>query len=282
MKKKIYLALLSGFLGLSSAMTVSASPRTMPDGTVFDSEYYAQTNPDVAAAWGTDENALYQHYLTCGKAEGRKPYSDSDANAVPQIQSRVNRLTTDLPVFPAETTEKNNLLVPVVLDSTDGQYLCHTNVVTRTEFGTDGSRKDYSNDPIYLAVRDYIIEWLTNNGDNPNNRSIDIPIRFISRSLDDVFYFINLAENLEIDLHKSEIGKNKIFFMGTNPADGKGHFDPFGYEELIFCSIYYGETAADLYEKNIKEEIPINPTTGLPAKVGDSWTLEDGSIYVIY
>ncbi len=85
MKKKIYLALLSGFLGLSSAMTVSASPRTMPDGTVFDSEYYAQTNPDVAAAWGTDKNALYQHYLTCGKAEGRKPYSDSDANAVPQI-----------------------------------------------------------------------------------------------------------------------------------------------------------------------------------------------------
>ncbi len=168
------------------------------------------------------------------------------------------------------------------MDSTDGQYLCHTNVVTRTEFGTDGSRKDYSKDPIYLAVRDYIIEWLTNNGDNPNNRSIDIPIRFIPRSLDDVFYFINLAENLEIDLHKSEIGKNKIFFMGTNPADGKGHFDPFGYEELIFCSIYYGETAADLYEKNIKEEIPINPTTGLPAKVGDSWTLEDGSIYVIY
>ena len=149
-------------------------------------------------------------------------------------------------------------------------------MVTPTEFGTDGSRKDYSNDPIYLAVRDYIIEWLTNNGDNPNNRSIDIPIRFIPRSLDDVFYFINLAENLEIDLHKSEI------FMVTYPADGYGHFFPFGYEELIFCSIYYGETAADLYEKNIKEEIPINPTTGLPAKVGDSWTLEDGSIYVIY
>ncbi len=282
MKRQMLLALLSGFLGLSSAITVLANPRTMPDGAVFDSEYYARTYPDVAAACGTDENTLYQHYLNYGKAEGRKPYADSAGNPVPQTESRVQCLTTDLPVFPAETTAKNNALVPVVLSSTDGQYLLHTNVVTRTEFGTDGSRKDYSNDPIYLAVRDYIIDWLVNNGDNQNNRSIDIPIKFISRSLDDVAYFVNLAHNLEIDLHKSDICKNKTLYMGTNPADGKGHFDPFGYEERIFCTIYYGETPENLFEKNIKEEIPINPTTGLPAKVGDSWKLEDGSIYVVY
>lgn len=282
MKRKMLLALLSGFLGLSSAITVLANPRTMPDGAVFDSEYYARTNPDVAAACGTDENTLYQHYLNYGKAEGRKPYADSTGNPVPQTESRVQCLTTDLPVFPAETTAKNNALVPVVLSPTDGQYLLHTNVVTRTEFGTDGSRKDYSNDPIYLAVRDYIIDWLVKNGDNENNRSIDIPIKFISRSLDDVAYFVNLAHNLEIDLHKSDICKNKTLYMGTNPADGKGHFDPFGYEERIFCTIYYGETPENLFEKNIKEEIPINPTTGLPAKVGDSWKLEDGSIYVVY
>jgi len=281
-KRRMLLALLSGLLGLSSTITVLASPRTMPDGTVFDSEYYAQTNPDVAAACGTDENALYQHYLTYGKAEGRKPYSDSAENTAPQIESRVHLLTTELPVFPAETTARNNALVPVVLSSTDGQYLLHTNVVTRTEFGTDGSRKDYSKDPVYLAARDYIIEWLNNNGDNKNNRSIDIPIKFIPRSLDDVAYFVNLANNLEIDLHKSDVCKDKTLYTGIISADGKGHFDRFGYEELIFCSIYYGDTPQELFDNNIKEEIPINPTTGLPAKVGDSWKLENGSIYVVY
>lgn len=55
-------------------MTVFAAPKTMADGGVFDPEYYAQQNPDVVAALGTDENVLYQHYLSNGKAEGRLPY----------------------------------------------------------------------------------------------------------------------------------------------------------------------------------------------------------------
>ncbi len=41
------------------------------DGTIFDAEYYAQTYPDVANAVGTDRDALYNHYVTFGKAEGR-------------------------------------------------------------------------------------------------------------------------------------------------------------------------------------------------------------------
>ncbi len=39
--------------------------------TNFDAEYYAQTYPDVANAVGTDRDALYNHYVTFGKAEGR-------------------------------------------------------------------------------------------------------------------------------------------------------------------------------------------------------------------
>ena len=46
MRKKMVLVLLSGILGLSSSLTAFAAPRTMPDGTVFDAEYYAQTNPE--------------------------------------------------------------------------------------------------------------------------------------------------------------------------------------------------------------------------------------------
>ena len=57
----------------------AAAPKTMPDGGMFDAEYYAQNNPDVVAVLGTDENVLYQHYLTSGRLEGRQPYAPAAA-----------------------------------------------------------------------------------------------------------------------------------------------------------------------------------------------------------
>lgn len=41
----------------------------------FDYIRYAADYPDLAAALGQDRNALYKHYLTCGKNEGRKAYN---------------------------------------------------------------------------------------------------------------------------------------------------------------------------------------------------------------
>lgn len=43
-----------------------------PTTVTFDAEYYAQMNPDVVAVFGTGYDALYHHYVTYGKAEGRK------------------------------------------------------------------------------------------------------------------------------------------------------------------------------------------------------------------
>ena len=76
-KKLLFTLLLTIVMTMCFGMTAFASPKTMPDGTVFDAEYYAKTYPDVASAIGTDENALYQHYATMGKAEGRKPIADA-------------------------------------------------------------------------------------------------------------------------------------------------------------------------------------------------------------
>lgn len=45
-----------------------------PEG--FDPVFYAQTYPDVAAAIGTDPQALYCHYLTSGAAEGRLAHAE--------------------------------------------------------------------------------------------------------------------------------------------------------------------------------------------------------------
>lgn len=61
-------------------MNCNAAPKTMPDGTVFDAEFYANTYPDVKEAFGTDEKSLYNHYITYGKAEGRKAFADDNVS----------------------------------------------------------------------------------------------------------------------------------------------------------------------------------------------------------
>ena len=71
MKKKLIILAAAMTFTLSWSITVCAQPASMPDGTMFDAEYYAQTYPDVVAVYGTDPDMLYQHYTQYGKAEGR-------------------------------------------------------------------------------------------------------------------------------------------------------------------------------------------------------------------
>lgn len=74
MSKKLCISLAIFILTLASSITVFAAPEVMPDGGVFDAEYYAQNNPDVVAAFGTDKELLYSHYVNCGQAEGRQGF----------------------------------------------------------------------------------------------------------------------------------------------------------------------------------------------------------------
>jgi len=64
--------------GATTAQTASGMI-TLPDGTLFDPVFYATKYPDVAAVFGTDPNMLANHYLLCGKAEGRLPYGSTPA-----------------------------------------------------------------------------------------------------------------------------------------------------------------------------------------------------------
>lgn len=52
-------------LSIAATLLLSASLN------VSAAELYVQTYPDLAAAFGHDEEALYQHYISCGIAEGR-------------------------------------------------------------------------------------------------------------------------------------------------------------------------------------------------------------------
>ncbi len=85
MKRKI-LAVTAMVLVLSSSMTAFAAPKEVQSGGekfTFDAEYYAQNNPDVVAALGNSADAMLQHYVQYGRAEGRKAYNgDTGAKAI--------------------------------------------------------------------------------------------------------------------------------------------------------------------------------------------------------
>ncbi|MBD5451654.1 MAG: hypothetical protein HDR25_03330 [Lachnospiraceae bacterium] len=96
MKKKAVIGLVAA-LCLGSSMTAFAAPEVMPDGTVFDAEYYAENNPDVVAAMGTDKDAMYLHYVVFGANEGRRAYGEN--TVVPVIDAEES---TVAPVIDAQ------------------------------------------------------------------------------------------------------------------------------------------------------------------------------------
>lgn len=82
MKKRIILFITILLCAINIPMSVLAVPKQMPDGEIFDAEYYAQTYPDIVNVLGNDENVLYNHYKNYGQAEGRLPYSVNDSTIV--------------------------------------------------------------------------------------------------------------------------------------------------------------------------------------------------------
>lgn len=87
MKRKWSIAAAAFTLCLAWGATAYAQPAQMPDGTWFDAAYYAQANPDVTAALGTDAGILYQHYQLCGKAEGRAAVAPGTGTTDPAASS---------------------------------------------------------------------------------------------------------------------------------------------------------------------------------------------------
>ncbi len=81
MKKKLSAIALSLGITFFGSMSALAAPMQMADGTVFDPVYYATKNPDVVKAFGTSTEALYLHYTTFGKNEGRLPYEAAAATS---------------------------------------------------------------------------------------------------------------------------------------------------------------------------------------------------------
>ncbi len=69
MRRKIALYL-TAVLVMSYGITAQAAPKVI-GGIKFDAAYYLARYPDLQQAIGNDETALYNHFVTCGMAEGR-------------------------------------------------------------------------------------------------------------------------------------------------------------------------------------------------------------------
>lgn len=67
-------------------MGATSNTAPVPAFISFDYNRYATENPDVAAVFGLNEDALYNHYTTCGAKEGRKAYyTDGTIIAAPGV-----------------------------------------------------------------------------------------------------------------------------------------------------------------------------------------------------
>lgn len=75
-------SMLKRFTAIATAVIIvagSGNPIQARAAEKFDPVFYAAAYADVAAVFGTDAEALYNHYITFGQAEGRIPYAGAAA-----------------------------------------------------------------------------------------------------------------------------------------------------------------------------------------------------------
>ena len=158
MKRKIMAPMLAAALLLSNGITAFAAPEVIiVDGvnTVFDAEYYAAANPDVAAALGTDRYALVQHYTTFGKNENRPAYApdtDVDTLLAAGLASSESVFQNDGTTTNSEYDAQGNLVSESVVysdgtsDTTSYAYDAQGNRVSETTVYSSGFSYTYTYD----------------------------------------------------------------------------------------------------------------------------------------
>lgn len=110
----------------------------------FDPVFYAETYPDVVAVIGTDAEALYNHYINNGKAEGRLTHAEGDTDTVATPQTALPRWTelsqylTNAPVIDLNAPvneEVRQMLEGIELDEELRTVLLHIGI--GTEWGDE-------------------------------------------------------------------------------------------------------------------------------------------------
>lgn len=138
--------------------------------SVFDAAYYAEANPDVAAACGTDEASLLRHYLSSGQAEGRRPSARGKAgDSLKLTNEQIALVWSPVPLkdlanykslkkkmtdeqYQAAYQQAVDLVLPVALSSREEQ-LTYIAAALRERFDSGMSYSmdaDHYNDPLWL------------------------------------------------------------------------------------------------------------------------------------
>ena len=214
---------------LCCEMTVSAQTKIMPDGTAFDAQYYADTYPDVKAAFGTDEQALYRHYMEHGKAEGRRPVPTADSQTSEGRSANGNGAAD---VRTAQTAAKGNdqnavraqvnalgITYRPDLDAQWGRW-AESHIVNHNLFEHKYKYEDdcwqydgIEYDPLYLALARQLVEQREKNLRGEEQSDV---IRFfgkvgdISLTGQDPHYLLNLTSNLRLDYMNSFSKKEPV------------------------------------------------------------------------
>ena len=89
--------------GASSATTVESL-------ATFDYKAYADTYPDLKAAFGYDAAALYNHYVNCGKAEGRVAFFTAAVTTKTTVSEKLDPLP---PLNPSKMPDWFDARTPV-------------------------------------------------------------------------------------------------------------------------------------------------------------------------
>lgn len=90
----ILIAAISIHISSWNSLTAFSTPNIMPDGNIFDAEFYAANNPDVVTALGNDEDVLYMHYVKFGKKERRAATGELSLVSVSKYPAVIDKLTT--------------------------------------------------------------------------------------------------------------------------------------------------------------------------------------------
>ncbi|MGN0377013.1 MAG: hypothetical protein ACI4ED_05205 [Suilimivivens sp.] len=220
MKRKMITLGAVMLLGMSLKMTAYAQPAAMPDGTVFDAEFYAETYPDVKEAFGNDETALYNHYLQYGKSEGRLACAAADnAKTVQEPQ------TSGVKLEPEDKNYLNAACVANGLDFDESKWWSPTYSFVR---------KDYSSNPRYQQLKAWIIDTIEQSG-NAKNLEVSAPYNYYVATSEESIDLVNMTKNLAVDLMKEGYCNN--ITIANLPADGAICAYTYGREWYQLCNI---------------------------------------------
>lgn len=217
--KKILAAILTITAVFGNSLVAFAAPETMSDGTVFDAEYYAETNPDVVLELGIDKNALYQHFKIFGQKEGRLPYNPNEL-LIPEV---VSNQTSSL----IEPGDENILRLSYLSARWDYYYDWEEDAYWDPDPAKELVRADMRSDPYYQAIRNEIIALMST---QPDAKDIRYYSKYIynPKTWETEKHYRQVRLNLTIDLIKEGIVKSAYLF--ENPADGMGYANSCDYD----------------------------------------------------